>query len=182
MRIFLGLPISAELERIILAQISPWKSRFQSKLSWTKSGNFHLTLKFLGEVPAPRVASIKTKLSQLKFEPFALQVNKANFFYSQGKIRVIYLELQDQTNHLLDLYQNVEEMCSALGFAPEKRKYKPHLTLARVKFFQSNDPWAQFKQTLSEINWPRCLISQLILWESQLTPKGPIYTPLLIKK
>ncbi|WP_456325453.1 RNA 2',3'-cyclic phosphodiesterase [Desulfonauticus submarinus] len=178
MRVFLGLPVDKDFEQAVVEQLGNWKNKFKSRLSWIKKGNYHLTLKFLGDVEENVVEKLKQELLKVEFMPFNLQVKKIGFFYSQRKVRVVWIGFQEELE-LKDYFSKIDGICFDLGFEQEKREYIPHLTLARVKFFEPSDPWKNFQQALNKFEWPQLKLKKLVLWQSKLTPQGPFYTPLL---
>lgn len=109
------------------------------RLRWTHPGNWHLTLRFLGNVPAPRIPELATALAQVAFAPFTLAVGRAGAFPARGAPRVVWLGLARGAKECASLAASVDAVLAPLGFAPESRPFAPHLTLARVHEARSDD-------------------------------------------
>ena len=102
------------------------------RLRWTHPGNWHLTLRFLGNVPTPRLPELTTALAEVAFAPFTLAVGRAGAFPARGTPRVLWLGLTRGGKECASLAGAVNAALAPLGFAPEGRPFAPHLTLARV--------------------------------------------------
>jgi 2'-5' RNA ligase len=181
MRVFLGLPLNTYwLEEIKKIQ-AEWKHKFRSRISWSAPGNHHITLKFLGEVEEEKIAAIKEVLSALNFPRFELEWEGLGFFYAQKQVRVMWLGFKVHPV-LSELVEKLEKEFLALGFPPERRKFVAHLTLGRVKKFEPQDPWTNFKKNLEQKSWAPYPVEKVVLWQSFLRPQGPLYKPLFSKE
>jgi RNA 2',3'-cyclic 3'-phosphodiesterase len=151
------------------------------RLRWVKPQNLHLTLKFLGDIPAAVVADVGLALRRASREtaPLALNVQGMGVFPGIRRARVLWVGLGGQIEALQLLYSRIEDELADLGLAREKRGFKAHLTLARMKGPVA--PW-DLSVALQETGnyeprsfWAR----QLILYKSELRPQGAIYTPMV---
>jgi len=109
------------------------------RLHWTPPGNWHLTLRFLGDVPAPHCDEVADALRAIKFAPLQLAVGRAGVFPVRGAPRVLWLGLAQGAPECAALATAVNAALAPLGFAPEDRPFAPHLTLARVRQAQRGD-------------------------------------------
>ena len=109
MRTFIAIPLPEEVreelkriqQEILISQKRDLSSQKQNlKVSTTK--DFHLTLKFLGDVDEKEIEKIKEALSVIKFNEFELSLDKIGFFPSEDYIRVVWIGLKpyDQTKEL----------------------------------------------------------------------------------
>lgn len=98
--------------------------------SFTPVDNLHLTLKFLGEVPAEKLLDIRAALdaAATSFSPFTLESGRCGFFSSRGE-KTVWLGMSAQP--LAKLAAAVDRELSAIGFEREKRAFTPHVTIAR---------------------------------------------------
>uniref|UniRef100_B8DP27 RNA 2',3'-cyclic phosphodiesterase n=1 Tax=Nitratidesulfovibrio vulgaris (strain DSM 19637 / Miyazaki F) TaxID=883 RepID=B8DP27_NITV9 len=103
------------------------------RLHWTPPGNWHLTLRFLGAVPAPRCDEVADALRTISFAPLQLAVGKAGVFPARGDPRVLWLGLAQGAAECAALATAVNAALVPLGFTPEDRPFAPHLTLARLR-------------------------------------------------
>ncbi len=94
----------------------------------------HLTLKFLGNVPASRVAAIEEALvdAAARSPALRLRLDATGTFPERGAPKVLWVGLAGETDGLTALRSRIEEALQPLGFAPEGRPFHPHLTLARM--------------------------------------------------
>ncbi|MEG6506442.1 RNA 2',3'-cyclic phosphodiesterase [Nitratidesulfovibrio sp. 1201_IL3209] len=103
------------------------------RLRWTPPGNWHLTLRFLGDVPASRRDEVADALKAIAFAPVPLAVGRAGVFPARGAPRVLWLGLARGARECAALAGAVNAALVPLGFAPDARPFAPHLTLARLR-------------------------------------------------
>lgn len=174
-RSFIGVPLPREYQDGLAEIVKRHKGDFRSKMSWTKPGNWHLTLKFLGDVEEEALPEVLAALGGVNFAPFALQAGGCSFFGSGGRPRVLWVGLQQGAEGCKILTHDVESVLEPLGFEAEKRPFAAHLTLARIKFAEK-DPWAAITAEIGKHEWPQTNIDRFVLWKSELGPGGPSYT------
>ncbi|MDD4169555.1 MAG: RNA 2',3'-cyclic phosphodiesterase [Desulfotomaculaceae bacterium] len=106
-----------------------------SSMKWVDEPNFHLTIWFLGNVPETQVNTILTTLSSCvaSIIPFKLDLDGIGVFQSIERPRVFWMGISGETGALVRLHRQVQEGLGQLGFKPERRRFSPHLTLARVR-------------------------------------------------
>lgn len=142
-RCFVGLPLPQEwqdrlavlrreLDALPPAAKPPDLADLLRRLRWTPPRNWHLTLRFLGNVPAPRIPQLTTALAEVAFAPFTLAVGRAGAFPARGAPRVVWLGLARGAKECAALAGAINAALAPLGFAPEGRPFAPHLTLARL--------------------------------------------------
>lgn len=103
------------------------------RLRWTPPGNWHLTLRFLGDVPASRCGEVADALKAIPFAPVTLAVGGAGVFPARGAPRVLWLGLARGARECAAMAGAVDAALVPLGFAPDARPFAPHLTLARLR-------------------------------------------------
>lgn len=137
MRLFLAVLFNSETERRLLA--------VQNRLRQIAGGNFsrpenlHLTLAFLGEVPAERMNAVRRAMQQTRVRPLSLNFDRVGSFRG-GEVWWIGTA---QNPELLTLQRELSENLALQGFAPESRAFSPHITLARqVRLHGAADPAA----------------------------------------
>jgi len=182
LRVFIGVPLPVAYQEGLEMIRRSWSRRFSSKMSWTRPGNWHLTLKFLGDAAPETVEKVKESMAGLRVTRFALQAGGGGFFPPVGerfapRPRVVWVGLAQGASECRALAQEVEGAMRALGFPAEARPFAPHLTLARIKQAQE-DPWLDFLKELQRVAWPAVTVDRVTLWRSVLGPGGPSYTPL----
>ena len=172
MRLFIGLPIPAELANALTrhARAIPLP-----KARWTPSENIHLTLVFLGEVAEQKLSSIKLELDELKTAPVPLRLIRLNTFPRGG---VLFAEV-DPTAELLHLQEQMASRMACCGFPAEDRPYRPHITVAR---FHEPRLLSNSELILSALLQRSFSADTITLYRSSLTPKSPHYEILAQKK
>lgn len=147
-----------------------------------KLSQLHLTMKFLGEVPSTRIVTIKEAIEQIKKPQFEIELKNMGCFPNLNYIRVVWVGITIGKEQLAQIAQTIEKLLTPLDFPKEKRKFSPHLTLARIKALNDTD-----KNTLQKFirdskgkSYGNQLIDKVILKKSTLTPGGPIYEDLSV--
>ncbi len=179
-RTFIGISLSDNYKRELKDFAHAWQDRVRSRLAWTKPANWHLTLKFLGDIPEEKVGALGIALGRIRFQSFALQAGGAGVFppLRQGNPRVVWVGLARGGKECCALAEKIEQTTTALGYPPGKKPFAAHLTLARVKKIE-NDPWPEVLQGMGEVVWPEHMVDKFVLWQSKPDPEGPVYTPLM---
>ena len=138
-----------ELPRDVCNQANDHIQRLRASLpnaraSWISEGKFHLTIKFLGDIPRGRVASLSLAAAQAtrSISPFKLAIEGAGAFPRRGPAKVLWLGVRDSSRGLALLHQCLEAVCAQAGFARDERSFQPHLTLARIREPQGARPLA----------------------------------------
>lgn len=171
MRVFIAIDLPENIKHYLA---SLQKKLPEGKMSLAK--DFHLTLKFLGELTPERVERVKQLLQEVRFEELSAVTTEIGVFPNESHIRVIWIGLEPE-NDLLNLQQQIE-LPLANEFGKDKG-FKAHLTLARVKFVSDKD---KFWQQLMEIKTEKKTFSvkTFKLKESVLNPEGPVYKDLAV--
>lgn len=150
---------------------------------WVAPASVHLTLKFLGGVPAPQVPALIERLQAelAGQEPFSLAVGKAGVFPGPRTARVLWLALLGELPSLSACQQRVELATVPLGFPGEKRPFQPHLTLGRVRETATTEQRAAAGALPA--GWPtgtsqQFPVESVSLMQSHLGPGGARYTRL----
>lgn len=99
---------------------------------WVPRERFHLTLKFIGDLPGQFQTEIEEALDPIAVRPFMLPVEGLGSFPPTGKAHAVWAGLGSGHPHLFQLHKKIEDALFAIGIEPEKRIYHPHVTIARV--------------------------------------------------
>ena len=165
MRLFIAIDLDNEdYFKEIQKQISS-----EGKINLTKT--YHLTLKFLGEVDDAKVQKIKQTLNNLKFDSFKIKTTKIGVFPNENFIKVVWVGLEPE-NKIIELKEQIDIVLESI-FRKDK-DFKPHITLARVKFVKDK---LKFAENLKKIEFEEkeFEIKNVKLIKSTLTPEGPVY-------
>lgn len=144
---------------------------------WVESGGMHLTLKFLGAVEDNAVDDIAAVLEEAiqGKQAFDFSVRGLGGFPTNTRPRVVWAGIDDG-GHAAELAKPVERSMEWLGFKPEDRPFRPHVTLARIKIprrLARSDLLVSVGQTLEVDN---LRAEGIVLFESHLSPQGARYS------
>lgn len=135
-RTFVAIELSAGIKNELARVQEMLRGKIATPhLRWVDPANVHLTLKFLGNVPVDRIEEITAVLKEacVGLSPFIMEVSGLGCFPSANNPRVVWVGVQGETDRLERLQERVEERLAVLGFKPERRPFRPHLTLGRVR-------------------------------------------------
>lgn len=148
------------------------------KARWTLPEQFHVTLKFLGEIDAATVDRLILAVQEAAHlrRPFELSFQGVGAFPDWNRPRVLWARVATGSDALIDLAHGVEAATVQAGFAPWDRPFRPHLTLGRVKEIGARIDGAEAERSLALHRAGPERIERLEVYRSRLTPQGPIYT------
>ena len=131
-RLFVALNIPQSIkEEIVLLRNSIIENPFDYK--WEAIDKLHLTLKFIGEVNQALVQKIQEEISFInEYKIFNCSFNKFGFFYKERKPKILWLGLNID-DKVYDLVEKLNKGLVKFGIEKEKKRFKPHLTLMRVR-------------------------------------------------
>lgn len=178
MRTFIAISIPSDLTQIIADIQNELKNNSDARVNWTRPHQSHLTLKFLGDVNKKEIQNVSTCLEETtsEFSPLQLRITSTGGFPNMRNPRVIWLGV-DGGDKLIKLHNRVDRHVSTLGFDQEKNRYRPHLTLGRIKRL---DEGSNMMKDLLSIIIPQFewIAAEICLISSHLTPTGAIYKTL----
>lgn len=176
MRTFVAVPVNAALQNVLISQLASLKSQpWASDVDWTPEKNWHLTLKFLGELSAEQVEAIEHSMrdwfaegmSYFEAELIAIK----GFPQAQsGPFMVATLEA---TLLLQALVREIEEQLRCFEIPKDRRAFRPHITLGKWK--GKPDDFPELEISL-EAFWLR--VDRLNLYESVQVEGRHQYKPL----
>lgn len=151
----------------------------EARVSWVRPGNFHITLKFLGEVAPAALDALKILGAQVaaSAQKFELLFDTVGAFPNLQRPRVLWIGTSQIPQAILSLHEHLESDLIKMGFEAEPH-FTPHVTVGRVKDERPTRA-GQLAQIFSQIGSFTCRahVTHLTLMESQLSPSGAIYTP-----
>jgi 2'-5' RNA ligase len=155
----------------------------QGSVRWVRPASIHLTLKFLGDVPADQIGEITRALERScqGFAPFSLTCGGLGCFPNLKRPRVVWVGVHEETGTLAQLQKAIEANVAPLGYPTEKRKFSPHLTLGRVQRRVSSSDLHRLGEQVgsSEIGTlGQMEVRSVNLMRSDLRPSGAVYTRL----
>jgi RNA 2',3'-cyclic 3'-phosphodiesterase len=144
---------------------------------WADRDHMHLTVRFIGHVADERVPSILEALRPaVHLAPFPLALGACGAFPAHGPPRVLWIGLKEGVASMKALHDECNRRLRPLGFTPEDRPYRAHLTLARVKDAPRGSG-SLVRNTIRNVEVPAAqwIASHATVFESHLSPSGSTY-------
>lgn len=177
-RSFIAIPLSGEVQRAARKMLRELRGE-KDGMKWVPEDNLHLTLKFLGDVvdrDVPAVCRVvRDCCSQV--EPFELELQGCGGFPNLERPRVVWAGIQQGGESLATLVNSLEKGLATLGFRPDSRDYRPHLTLGRAGSsgrFASAEIVEKMKRMQDRV-LGLMPVSQVRVYASFLDRGGPTY-------
>ena len=176
LRTFIAIELPDAVKEALL-MLSGRLRRSGVRASWVKPDAMHLTLRFLGEIPAEDAARIADFLAgrYQGLTPFEVHVSGTGAFPSVKRPSVVWAGAGPFEGPFVQAQAIAEEAACAIGLPREKRPFHPHLTLARVKEEQSAPRLTAYLARENEFRAGSFLATSVSLFSSQLTPQGALY-------
>jgi 2'-5' RNA ligase len=152
----------------------------QNGLKNVEPENLHLTLRFLGEIDEADVKVVKAALEFLDVKPFTLEFRGLGYFPGGGRVNVVWAGVEGDVNVLRNVFEKVEGGLRALKL--ERERFSPHLTICRVKYVRDRQSLFDVIAKHSNTYFGRQHVYKISLKKSTLTPTGPIYSDVWVKK
>jgi 2'-5' RNA ligase len=180
MRLFVACELPPATKTALADVQSRLRSRGAQELRWVRPEGMHLTLKFLGEVPAERVPAIEEALAGAVEGPLELRLafSALGSFGGPTRLRVVWVGAEGDVPRLVDLAGRVDAALTTLGFPRERRPYSPHLTLARVSDRASPEQRRRLSELIAGFpmpSVPEAVVREVSLMRSFLEPGGARY-------
>lgn len=179
MRSFIALPIPSNYQEECQRLVQGLR-KHSLPVKWVASGNFHVTLKFIGETKENMVPLIIEEIAMALtgIPPISLSLETLGVFPPRGRPRVIWVGVREWGSSLASLAGQLNRRLETIGIPRDAKRFSPHLTLGRVR------PGGTFDEELplqghlfaAEV----FQVSEVVLYKSDLQPRGPVYTPIKI--
>ncbi|WP_164779630.1 RNA 2',3'-cyclic phosphodiesterase [Paenibacillus kobensis] len=174
-RLFIALP----LPELIKEEIGERMKAMRQKLPfqrWVHPSDLHITVQFLGDVQTERITALHEALQQsmLPLSAFEVEIHGLGVFGRSDKPSVLWAGIETDAELLAALHRSVIESTQPLGFEPETRPYRPHLTLARR--YEGSDAASELKEAVAcmtgnEWSW---MADHIMLYKSKFGSQ-PMY-------
>jgi len=180
-RSFVAVELPNKVSQALATIIADLRSSISdSQVKWVKPQNIHLTLKFLGDISTESIPSISESISAASagHPSFCLFLKDSGAFPNMRSPRVIWTGLDGDMERLRVLQHQIDKELHELGFPEEKKDYRAHLTLGRVRDRLPKKDIDSIAAALRSQKAPeeiRFNVTRLSLMKSTLTPQGPVY-------
>jgi len=140
---------------------------------WVEPEQLHLTVRFIGEVEEHVFEEIRDRLGGVRVDPFEIELCGVGHFPPRGQPRVLWAGIA-RSDSLRLLHQRVDSVLVRAGLPPERRKFSPHITLARLR---GAPPRAvgSFLATHGLFREGPIEVDRFWLYSSQLSPKRAVH-------
>lgn len=168
-RTFIAFKLPDNVKDRLAGVISGLKAR-SGPVKWVRPEGLHVTIKFLGNMEEGLVDPLSRGIDRIAaaFPPAHVRLSGIGAFPDMRRPRVIWAGLKGDTSIMADIAAQVDRMCATLGMEPEKRPFKAHVTMGRLKV-------PSVVNSAQEIPDEDFVISDVVLYKSELSPAGARY-------
>ena len=179
-RSFIAVELPDDL-KLRLERIQSYLKSFNcSGVKWVRPDGIHLTLTFLGSISPNTVGGVGRIIEDAArgIKPIQLTVEGAGVFPNPKQAQVAWVGISGEIKKLSKLKNDIDRGLFELGFSPESRPFKPHLTLARVGRWVSPEERGRFGRLVTEARFDMCplRVGGISLMKSQLSREGAVYS------
>ncbi|MBU0682811.1 MAG: RNA 2',3'-cyclic phosphodiesterase [Candidatus Omnitrophota bacterium] len=179
-RVFIAVELSDEAK----AELRRLHSIFQEKpenIKWVKPKNIHLTLKFLGNISESRLLEVKSviKSAVLGITPFEIVLDGLGVFPGENAPRVLWVGIKEGSRQIADIAEKIESLLAEKSFPKEKRNFRAHLTLGRIKHIKNRILFKDFLHSVT-VKPVSVDVSRIVLFKSKLSTKETVYEVLQV--
>ncbi|RMF94568.1 MAG: RNA 2',3'-cyclic phosphodiesterase, partial [Candidatus Schekmanbacteria bacterium] len=174
---FIAIDIGNEVRENLVSSLMEI-SHLSKKVKLVKAESIHLTIKFLGNSKTSLLPNIIQNIENAVCDmtQFQLEAKGLGAFPNLQKPRVIWAGLREKNSHILQqLYFKIEEAMFEVGFEKERREFKPHLTLARIKYPERNTKLEEYISKNVNTPFGEINVKKIDLMKSTLLPQGALY-------
>jgi len=176
--------VAIELPDEIAAFIHKMQERLRSygfKARWVRPENIHLTLKFIGDINNEDIKKAGDAVISAASENVSMSLGAKGlgFFPGVKRCRIIWTGIAGQTEELADLQKTLDENFESIGFSKEKRPFKGHLTMARIKRKIDARRLIDAMKEFGKFESKMFTADEVVLFKSELRPSGAVYTKLM---
>lgn len=180
MRAFIAIDLPIEI-RDGLSKIQDELKNELPNIIWVKLQNLHLTLKFLGEISLKQCNKIKQIITEITKEGsgFKIKLKSIGVFPNTHAARIIWIGNNQLPAELKNFAEQLDKKLVKSGILQEERLFRAHITIGRIKYqLISSDLKKAFDKTENDLSSANLEFNcrEITLFESTLSPGGPIYT------
>jgi 2'-5' RNA ligase len=184
-RLFVAIPMpEAVRNEITVTQQELQRLAPHDAVRWANPAQFHLTLRFLGDVPVESVAALKESVHAVCSGESALRLcaQGIGFFPNMRSPRVIWVGINDGGRHLADLQKKIENAVRRFTEEAGGENFAGHVTLGRFKHFKRQEigELTVRAQAMKDQEFGEWTAQEIEIIRSELSPEGARYTSLSV--
>jgi 2'-5' RNA ligase len=181
--LFIAIPIPEPVrDEIIRVQQEMQPLAPRGAARWTRPDQFHLTLRFLGDVLVAGLEQLKESVGAvcMNARPLQLRAEGVGFFPNPHSPRVVWVGIDDQAGLLVDLQKQIETAVRPFAAEPGGKNFSGHVTLGRLKNLKPPDALrlAAHAQTVKDRTFGEWTAQEIEIIRSELSPSGARHTSL----
>ena len=181
LRLFVAIPMPEAVRNEITGVQQEMRQLVsRDAVRWTKPEQFHLTLRFLGDVPVERVAALQEAVNAVCRGGPALRLRAqgTGFFPNARSPRIIWAGVNDGEGHLVDLQKMLEAVVRPFTQEPGTERFAGHVTIGRVKFLKRPEieKLAEHAQAIKDRLFGEWTANEVELIRSDLLSAGARHT------
>jgi RNA 2',3'-cyclic 3'-phosphodiesterase len=178
-RTFIAIELPAEVRQFI-SQCQDRLRRSRADVKWVRPDLIHLTLVFLGDVPAEMQGDLEATAREALagLAPMKLQAMGAGRFPTHGLPRTVWIGVEEMSGGLRRLQKALAEATAAFAEKSEDRAFTAHLTLGRVKSGKHARDLTGMLDAMAGATGPTFEAREVTIFKSELSAQGPTYTAL----
>ena len=179
-RIFIALDISDRARGVAANHINDLRSQFpNARVGWARPEKLHITVKFLGDTDDRTVTRLISRLAECSgsHPPLDLRLATPGVFSSRSNPRVLWIGMGGDGDGIAAIRRDIETVCEEIGVERDKRTFRPHLTIGRVRHGGA-DPALIDRHVRAQIEPVEFKVTAIAVYESRLQPTGSVYSVL----
>ena len=182
-RVFVAVGLSQDARQQLIDAVGRVQQQVPDGIQWADPSGMHLTLKFLGNIPSPGIPPLLACVEEFSREhrPFRLNLTGLGMFPNRRAPRVLWAGIDGDLEALSALQQRAEGAITALGYPPEERAFRPHITLGRPRRSVSDAQRSRIAEVMSGTPGPQPVswqVEAVDVMRSELHLSGAKYTVL----
>jgi RNA 2',3'-cyclic 3'-phosphodiesterase len=180
-RTFVAIEIPGEV-RERASHLIKLLRKTDAKVRWVEPRNMHWSLKFLGDVDlreTPRICAAVAE-AVADFAPFDVEARGAGAFPDPSRPRTVWIGMGRGSEQIIELHDAIDRALGKLGYREENRRFRPHLTIGRVRNSPNNaiEELGQLIQQHADFTSGLSTVYEVTIFSSDLDEEGPTYEPL----
>ena len=173
-RSFIAIPLSEPVRTAVLEIQNHLKKKL-ADIRWVRPETMHLTLHFFGDIDEEKLEKAQAVMVSIEslFPPFSVSLSGVGAFPSPHRARVFWLGVH--SDRIAELHDTLSARLEQVGFACDRRPFRPHLTLGRSRShaLKAGHILSQEKDIVAG----EMTVDRLVLFESELRPTGAVHRP-----